>query len=494
MTDGEQTPFGAVFAQLAERDPERPAVTDAERTISRRALDERTNRLARVFAGMGVRANSLVTIGVPNSIQFVESALAAWKLGATPQPVSFRLPPPELDAVLELADSSLVVGVGAASGRPHLPAGFEVGEEESADPLPRAIAASWKAPTSGGSTGRPKLIMATTPAVAELVNVQAEQFRFIPDGVHLATGPLYHNGPFAFGMRAMLLGCHLVVMRRFDPEEALALIARHRVDWMYAVPTMMSRIWKLPLERRHAYDLSSLRTVLHLAAPCPPWLKRAWIDWLGADRVWELFATTEAHGCTIIGGVEWLLHPGSVGRVVVGELRILDAEGADVPAGVIGELFWRREAGATTYRYVGADARARGEWESQGDMGRMDAEGYLYLADRSGDMILVGGANVYPAEVEAALVEHPGVLTACVVGVPDDDLGSRPHAIVQVVGAHAVEPEHLRTHLLGRLEPHKVPRTYELGTGPVRDEADKVRRGDHQRSAPKGLTSNKAGA
>jgi bile acid-coenzyme A ligase len=473
-----QTPFGVRLAELAARAPGRPCVTEGTTTVTRRELEDRSNRLARVFADLGVSAGSLVTVGLPNSVQFVESVVAAWKLGATPQPVSFRLPAAELEAILELADPSLVVGLDTGGSRPNLPQGFTAPDDVSDAPLLPVISPSWKAPTSGGSTGRPKLIVSTTPAVAELVTEQAQLLRGVPDGVHLATGPLYHNGPFAFGLGSLLIGCHLVLMRRFDPLEALALVERERVDWMYAVPTMMSRIWKLPAAQRAGYDLRSLRTVFHMAAPCPPWLKRAWIDWLGAETIWELYGGTEAQSNTIIGGAEWLERPGSVGRPTSGEIRIKGPDGEDLPAGTVGEVFMRPAPGTSTYRYIGAQARALGDWESLGDMGRLDADGYLYLTDRLGDMILVGGANVYPAEVEGALLEHPEVISACVVGRADEDLGSRPHAVVQVAREGSLESEALRGYLLTRLEPHKVPRSFEIVTTPVRDDAGKVRRAD----------------
>jgi len=197
-------------------------------------------------------------------------------------------------------------------------------------------------------------------------------------------------------------------MPRFDGARALALIERHRVDWMYAVPTMMHRIWRLPEGERTRFDLSSLRVVFHMAAPCPMWLKEAWIGWLGGDRVLELYGGTEAQSITVISGNEWLEHRGSVGRVILGEMVVLDPDGRELPPGQVGEIWMRRGADApASYRYVGAIAKSRpGNWESLGDMGRVDEEGYIYLSDRDTDMILVGGANVYPAEVEAALDEQ----------------------------------------------------------------------------------------
>ncbi|MGZ6954177.1 MAG: AMP-binding protein [Acidimicrobiia bacterium] len=467
------TPFAATLAELAAADPDAPALTDASGTVTRAELDVRTNRLARAYANLGVEPDDFVTIGLPNGIEWFEAAIAVWKLGATPAPVSAKLPRLELEAVVELADPSLVVGLDAP-GRTSVPAGFTPPPELSGAPLPHRIAGAWKAPTSGGSTGRPKLIVAGGPAITEGVSLTAAAFGMTADGVHLATGPLYHNGPLSFSVAALLIDNHVVVMERFDAARCLELIETHRVDWMYAVPTMMQRIWKLPPDARERHDLSSLNVVFHLAAPCPEWLKREWITWLGPERIWELYAGTEAQAVTVITGTEWLEHPGSVGRPIVGEMKILDEAGAELPPGEQGEVFMRPPAGVTTYRYIGAEAKSRDGWESLGDMGWMDADGYLYLGDRAADMILAGGANVYPAEIEAALDAHPAVGSSCVIGLPDDDLGNRIHAIVQATAP--VEVDELREHLADRLVRYKMPRTFEFVDEPLRDDAGKVRR------------------
>ena len=472
-------PIGAAIRALAERDPTRPAITHEGRTVSREDLERRTNRLARAYADLGVGQDDLVTIALPNGIEFYEAAIAAWKLGATPQPVSARLPAREREAIVELADPPLVVGVEADAhpGRTTLPQHFEPDGSSSDDPVPDRVAASWKAPTSGGSTGRPKIIVAgepgqTDPDTAGLAAV----FGMTPNGAHLVPGPLYHNAPFAFSMQGLFCGAHLVVLTRFDASTALELIERHRIDWTLLVPTMMLRVWRLPEEERLSRDVSSLRGILHLAAPCPAWLKEAWIDWLGADVIWELYAGTEAQGVTIISGSEWLEHRGSVGKPVGCEMQVLDPDGQPVPAGEVGEIWMRRPGGdRPSYRYIGAEARVRDEgWESIGDLGSIDADGYVYLADRRTDLILSGGANVYPAEVEAALEEHPGVLSCAVVGMPDDDLGQRVHAVVQA--EPGVTDDDLRSHLADRLVRYKIPRSFELVDQPVRDDAGKVRR------------------
>jgi bile acid-coenzyme A ligase len=274
------------------------------------------------------------------------------------------------------------------------------------------------------------------------------------------------------------MGHHLTVLTRFDAARALAEIERHRVTWVLMVPTMMQRIWRLPEDERTRYDLSSLETVLHLGAPCPVWLKEAWIDWLGPDRIHELYAGTEAQGVTWITGKEWLDHKGSVGRPISGsQMRILDESGDELPAGQVGEVWMLPPGGpGSTYHYIGAQARAIGEWESLGDMGWMDTDGYLYLADRGADLILSGGANVYPAEVEAAIDAHRLVRSSAVIGLPHDDLGETVHAIVDVADHQGLDADALRGHLSDRLVGYKIPRSFEFVREPLRDDAGKVRR------------------
>ncbi len=218
-----------------------------------------------------------------------------------------------------------------------------------------------------------------------------------------------------------------------------------------------------------------------MAAPCPQWCKQAWIDWVGAEQVYELYAGTEGQAVTIIRGEEWLEHRGSVGRVSVGEMRVLDPEThQDLPPGEMGEVFMRPKEGTRTYSYLGAEAnRIADGWESLGDMGWFDADGYLYLGDRKGDMILSGGANIYPAEIESALAEHRAVLSSAVIGLPDEDLGQMVHAVVQVdpaIGTTGIDESELRQFLGERLVRYKVPRTFEFTVDTVRDDAGKVRR------------------
>jgi bile acid-coenzyme A ligase len=244
---------------------------------------------------------------------------------------------------------------------------------------------------------------------------------------------------------------------------------------MLLVPTMMLRIWRLP--DRESYDLSSLQVVWHMAAPCPPWLKEAWITWLGGEKIFELYAGTEAQAITIIRGDEWMTRRGSVGRCFMGQMKVLDPDGNELPPGEVGEIFMRPPEGKVTYTYVGAQAkRTEDGWESLGDLGWIDADGYVYLTDRLSDMILSGGANIYPAEVEAAIDEHPAVRSSAVIGLPDEELGNKIHAIVQPAEGAELTEDELRAHLAERLVRYKIPRTFEFTTEPLRDDAGKLRR------------------
>ncbi|MFF8017854.1 AMP-binding protein [Streptomyces sp. NPDC007929] len=468
-------PIGRIIRELAERSPDRPAVTCGAETITRGELERRSNQLARAYAGLGVRHGDLVTIGLPNSVEFFLAVVATWKLGAIPQPVSWRLPALERQAIVDLADSALVVGCDATDHpyRTCLPSGFSPAPSLADTALEDRVSPSWKAPTSGGSTGRPKLIVdgLSGDFDAEL----GSGLHMRPDDCQLVAGPLYHNGPFSFAFLGLFIGHHLVVLPRFDAAEAIETITARSVAWTMMVPTMMQRILRTVQERDTVPDLSCLRILLHTAAACPEWVKEGWIELIGAERLWEIYSGTESQAMTAINGAEWLQHRGSVGKPVQGEMIIMGSDGKPVPPGTVGDIYMRRPPGpAPSYRYVGAKAQVRDGWESLGDLGWMDEDGYLYLSDRRTDLIVSGGSNVYPAEVEAALTQHPAVLTSVVVGLPDPDLGQRVHAVVEVLGE--VTPDELFEHLSLRLVRYKVPRTIEFSAEPLRDDAGKARR------------------
>lgn len=466
-----------LLAEAAHRDPNRPAISYEDRTLSRSELESSTNRLARDFANRGVKKGDLVTIALPNSIEFYQACIAAWKLGATPQPVSSKLPERERAEIVELANPALLIGADPEKhpGIQTLQAGYKADASLSDEALPDIVAPSWKAPTSGGSTGRPKIIVCKAPGAFDFdENLPSYMQR---DRTHLVTGPLYHNGPLTFSIYGLLLGNHLVLRSRFDALKTLQLIDKHKIDWMMLVPTMMLRISRLGNDVHQQYDLSSVRIVMHMAAPCPPWLKEEWINWFGPEAIHELFGATEGTGGTLISGTEWLTHRGSVGKpTATGKVKAVDKNGNDLPTGEIGELYWLPAGGTgSTYEYIGAQSTPTDDgWETQGDMGYIDEEGYVYLSDRKSDMILSGGANIYPAEVEAAIEAHPAVRTCAVIGLPDEDMGQLPHGIVDT--AEDVTEEELLEFLADQLVRYKIPRSIEFVDEPLRDEAGKVRR------------------
>src|SRR6266480_5067500 len=473
-------PMADVPRWYAERKPKDAiAISHGKDTLTWEQLERGANRRARAFAARGVKPGDFVAIGLPNSNPFFETTFAIWKCGATPTSLSWRLPRGEAAAVLEILKPALVVGGVADWNAPNsVPADF-VPEGMSDEPLNSPVARYWKAMTSGGSTGRPKVILDHQPAV---IDTAAEASLGITQGVSLLNpGPLYHNAPFILSHLGLLAGGRVTGMVKFDAEETLRLIAAHRVQWVNFVPTMMHRIWALPEQLRNAYDVSSLKVVFHMAAPMPPWLKEKWIEWLGPEKIYELYGGTEAQGACVITGVEWLERRGSVGKI--GEtcrLRIIGEDGNDVAAGETGEIYFLPTDGAgSTYHYLGAEPKRRPDgWESLGDIGRLDAEGYLYLGDRLADMILRGGANIYPAEVEAAVTEHPDVRSCVVVGLPDPEFGQRVHAILELndgTDAQAVA-EGMGAFLSQRLSRYKHPESFEVVRAGLRDDAGKVRR------------------
>lgn len=468
--------FSTRLDQLAAAEPDRPAVTCGDLTVSRAELVGRGDDLAVVLRDHGVGLGDMVTIALPNSVDWFVAYLACWRLGAVPQPVSWRLPAPELHAILDLARPKVVIGLTSVTtpdgGPMHLPTGFRAPSASGAT-FDDVMSPAWKAVTSGGSTGRPKLIVAGDAASFD--TAAPAPLMLGDDGCLVMPGPLYHNGPGVWSCRALLAGHHVVLLERFDAERTLEAIERHRATVLYVVPTMMKRISRLPAERRDLYDMSSLRIVWHLAEPCPEWLKQTWIDWLGPERIVEMYAGAEAQTGTVITGTEWLAHRGSVGRPMPGTVKVTDQHARTLPPGEVGEVWLRSIRDEPTYHYVGHEARViAGGWESLGDMGSLDEDGYLYLADRATDMILSGGSNIYPAEIEGALQEHPGVRSCAVIGLPDDDRGNIVHAIVEAdAGVEAVE---LLAFLAERLVAYKLPRSIEFVDEPLRDEAGKVRR------------------
>ena len=470
-------PIGTQISALAALAPDEPAVTCDGLTLTRAELDRSTNRLARAYAERGVGIGDYVTMVLPNSVEWIQAAVACWKLGAVPQPLSARLPDPELQGLLELRPPALLVG-REHPDLPSVPAGFVPDPALSDAALPEAVSPVWKSMGSGGSTGRPKLIESggdsrIPAAIGFPLGAQEGDTTLVPI-------PLSHNTGFTTATIALLMRHHLVVMSRFDPHEFLRLIGDHRATFVMTVPTIMQRSLPVYHAEPGRYDLSSIRRMWHVGAPCPPAVKQAWIDLVGPEQLWELYGGTELQALTFISGDQWLAHRGSVGVVVAGEMKVLDDDGNPCPPGVVGEIYMRPSPGsAPTYRYVGATAKSRDGWDSLGDLGYFDSDGFLYLSDRRVDMFTVGGRNVYPAEIEGALSAHPEVLSCLVVGVPDPnagDLGQVPYALVHAGDGSALDATGVREFLRERIAGYKIPHTVEFVDTPLRDDAGKARR------------------
>lgn len=461
-------PLGELPELQAARNPDRTALICGDVALTCAQFAARVRAGTRALLKAGVQEGDFVALALPNGAPVLALSFACWRLGATPVPLSPRFPPAELDALLAVLAPRLVVREATCD---------EYFDDDDTAPLPPSrIAPHVKAIASGGSTGRPKVIVDHAPSV---LDPDAPSAGMRSGDTVVIPGPMYHSAPYGLAYQGLGWGCTVVIVPKFDAAETLALIERHRAAWLYQVPTMMHRIWNLGAARdRH--DLSSLELVCHIAAACPPWLKRAWIDWLGPDRLWEVYSGTEAIGATTIGGREWLEHPGSVGRLAPGmRMRLLDDEGREVPRGEVGEIYFLPAGGpGSTYHYLGAEPKRRGEWESFGDLGRLDADDYLYIADRRTDLIISGGANVYPAEIEAAIEGFPGVMASVAIGLPDADLGQRVHAIVEMDPARpAPDRAALNAFIAERLAPYKRPKSLEFTSERLRDDSGKVRRG-----------------
>lgn len=473
---------GRRLTQLAQQKPDEIALI-VERmdgsadTLTRLQLEQWANRLAHKLAEAGVKEKSFVVINLPNGQEHVVATLAIYKLGACPMPVSYRMPAAERDALMGLASP-----VAVFSDAPEL-AGITRAQMRAVDaypatPPPDAVPQPFKAIASGGSTGKPKLIV--SPGAFNFPPAQhpfAAMFRIAAGDRLYSPGPLYHNQAFLFTQIALFVGASAVLNEKFDADKCLVTIEKHKPTVLNMVPTMLLRM--LRSDNLNKVDLSSVKTMWHLAAPCPDWVKRGWIERIGAEKVMELWAATEITGATVIDGNEWLKKPGSVGRGWNTEIRILDEQRKPLPVGEVGEIFTCFAGAPAQYSYLGAKPveSVDGNFSSVGDLGYVDAEGYLFLADRRVDLIITGGANVVPAEVEAVLTQHPGVRDAAVIGLKDDDLGRRVHALIEPADAAAPpDAKELDAHVRKQLASYKAPRGYEVVELLPRDEAGKIRR------------------
>jgi bile acid-coenzyme A ligase len=450
------------------------AMDGSETAVTWRELDVRSSQVAAALAVRGVGFGERLGLGIRNSPELVFAVLAAWKLGAVPIPVRWDVPDWELERLREVIDPKVYV---SPEDVPWIRA-------TSADPvpdLPEVVSPNSHGICSSGATGTPKVILSQGPATfSELLSVPiAEAFMRVtrPQRI-LVLAPMYHINAFAT-ISAMLAGDDLFVLEKFDAARIVDVVERHRITTFTATPTMLQRIADLPgVDER---DLSSIEWILQGAAPMPPSLVHRWAALIGAEKIVMAYGSTEGLGLTVLDGREWLAHEGSVGRGFNGaEIRILDDDGHELPAGEIGNVFVRSPSyrGAT---YLGAAPQldmTEDGFGTVGDLGYVDDDGYLYLVDRRVDLIITGGANVFPAEVEAALIDHPKVADVVVVGLKDPEWGRRVHAIIEPSDpADPPTVEEVRAHVRGRLLAYKVPKTVEIVDAIPRSEAMKVNRG-----------------
>ena len=483
-------PWGARITQLAAEHPDKAAVVfvphdgSAHEVTTWRALDEGSNRAARLFVNLGLNSNSMLVIGLGNCADHLLTAIAAWKCGALVLAVSSRMPKPERDAILSLADPQLVISEWDDLPYSNLNQSQLQTESAafSAERLPdieTICAHPGKAIGSGGSTGRSKIII--DPQRWEAIPGTlwyAESTNFTPRQVHLLAGPLYHNSPFLMAHWGLFEDHTLILMERFDAARAVDLIEQYRVQYCFLAPTMMARIARLPDVQLR--DFSSFDAMYSTAAPCPPWVKRAWINLVGPEKVYEILGASEGNGLTSIRGDEWLQKPGSVGRPLTDmHVRILDENLQELPVGEVGEIFMHPGIEEPTYEYIGSPPAPATDdgYVSVGDLGWLDEDGFIFLADRRNDLIITGGANVYPAEVEAVLSERADITDVVVVGLPDDEWGKRVHAIIQPQDTDQPPSVHqLNTHCRHQLSAYKVPKSYEFIATMPRQESGKIRR------------------
>jgi long-chain acyl-CoA synthetase len=473
----------------ARAEPDRPALILAGTVRTYGEFDSRTARLAVALAGRGVGADDRVAIMLPNGFELFEAWGAATRLGAAVVLINWHLKADELAYILSDSGAKILVAhadLGEFSGAaldlaPGCTA-LMVGAPGDGSEYEAAIAAA--APPAGGTegvelvglaspifytsgtTGRPKGVVHGRPdAETTIRNMEGQLalWGWSADDTYILSGPAYHAGPGGWAMAALYVGAPTVILPVFDPIEWLRLVAAHRVTCSFMVPSHFIRILEVSEADRAALDHSSLRLIAHAGAPCPAVVKRRIIEALAPCEIAELYGMSEG-GATRISMAEWLERPGSVGAPWPGvEVRILDETGAPVAAGETG-LIYVRPPGGARFEYHDDPEKTASVWSddafSVGDIGHLDADGYLFLTDRAADMVIRGGVNVYPREIEAVLYEHPSVVDCAVFGIPDDRLGERLHAVVEV--RDIVDVDALRDHCREHLADFKVPASFEL--------------------------------
>ena len=441
---------------LSHADKAALIVAETGETVSYAQLDRGSNRAAQLFRARGLEAGDTIALFLENIPEFYDLVWGAQRSGLFYVCIPSKLTAPEVDYILRDSGAKLLVtcaALASVAARVDLDGclGFAIGTVAGFDDWHTAVAAMPDTPIaderagvdmlySSGTTGRPKGVRVALPedkAIAApnvLVQLSQGLYGLGPDTIYLSPAPLYHAAPLRWSMTIMRLGGTVVMMQHFDPVAALAAIARYRVTASQWVPTHFVRMLKLDEATRTAHDLSTLKVAIHAAAPCPMPVKRAMIDWWG-PVLFEYYAGSEGNGLTAIDSAQWLAHPGSVGRAVYGELHICDESGAELGANQEGLVYF---SGGTVFEYHNdpektAEARNVHGWTTLGDIGRIDDEGYLYLTDRKSFMIISGGVNIYPQEIENRLITHPRVADVAVIGGPDAEMGERVIAVVQPV-------------------------------------------------------------
>ncbi|HEY2089667.1 MAG TPA: acyl-CoA synthetase [Mycobacterium sp.] len=470
-------------------------------------------RIATGLRSLGAQQGDAVALLLRNDIPFITATLGAATAGARPTPINFHSSAEEVGYVL--ADSGAKVLVGHTDLLRSLPPSltkslttvhvetppdiadaFGLSPDDGAvpdselswstlvaghDPLTDAPGGSpFSVIYTSGTTGHPKGVkraVATPEQQSRLAQVAARVLGLRPGSTMLIATPLYHSAPNSAAVFAVHLGCSVVLVPRFEPEVLLELIEAHRVTTALMVPTMFNRLVKLPDEVKARYDLSSIEHVIHTAAPCPNETKRRMIEWWG-PVICESYASTEVGSVTFCTSEEWLERPGTVGRPLPeATIKILDAEGKELPIGEVGEVFARLDAIAD-FTYHDKDELRRevetGGLITSGDVGYIDEDGYLFLCDRKRDMVIFGGTNVYPAEIEAVLVHMPGVTDCAVFGIPDEDFGEVLAAVVQPDPGADIDADDVRAYLAEHLAGYKVPKVVELRDELPREDSGKL--------------------
>ncbi len=477
----------------AQSTPDKPALIMAGsgEMLTYRELEDRSNQAAQLFRSLGLRPGDHIAILCENQSRFYEICWGAQRSGLTYTAISTRLGTDEIayivndcnarllivsaglvkqaEAILELTPGvrqRLLIGADAP--------GHQRWEQALAAQPARRITdecAGGDMLYSSGTTGRPKGVFSPPDSSAidastPLIEMNRKAYGVDPETRYLSPAPLYHAAPLRFTMTVMRLGGTVVVMEHFDAEQYLELVEKYRITHSQLVPTMFVRMLKLPPEVRSSYDVSSLRCAIHAAAPCPIPIKEQMIDWWG-PILWEYYAGTEGNGMTLVNSQDWLAHRGTVGRAVVGELKISDEQGNELPPGEPGTVYF---AGGKAFQYHNdpvktAESRNARGWSTLGDVGYVDADGFLYLTDRKAYMIISGGVNIYPQESENVLITHPKVADVAVFGVPNEDFGEEVKAVVQPRDMRDAGPE-LEAELIefcrSQLSPIKCPRSVDF--------------------------------